>query len=112
MCEYVFGGMDEARGAGGGGGGAPWICLFVWAFFVNCGTFYDYELIALPAPWIWFFFCFFLSRGWYLCTLFYSHTSFWIGSSWTKPLIYVPYMGPSGEGYGFKINSDRVRFPL
>ena len=45
MCEYVFGGMDEARGRG--------------SFFVNCGTFYDYVLIALPAPWIFFFFFFF-----------------------------------------------------
>ena len=103
MYEYVYGGKDEARRAGWGRG----------LFFANCGTFYDYVLIALPAPWIWLGFFFLSSGGWYLYTLFYSHTSFSIiGSSWTKPLIYVPYMGPSGEGYGFKINSDGDRFPL
>ena len=29
MCEYVYGGTDEARGAGD-------------HFFENCGTFYNY----------------------------------------------------------------------
>ena len=51
-------------GRGGGGGGS---------FFAKCGTFYDYVLIALPVPWIFFFL---FSGGWYPYTLFYSHTSF------------------------------------
>ena len=62
MCEYVFGGMDEARGAGGGGG----------SFFMICGTFYDYELIALPAPWICCFFLFFF-REVGTCVLYSIH---------------------------------------
>ena len=62
MCEYVFGGMDEARGGGGWG-----------SFFVNCGTFYDYVLIALPAPSICFFvfLLFFLEVG--TCVLYSIH---------------------------------------
>ena len=45
MCEYVYVGMDEARGAGD-------------HFFLNCGTFYNYVLIALQP-----FFFFFLGGG-------------------------------------------------
>ena len=57
VCVWGYG-----WGEGGGGG--------LNHFFVNCGTFYDYELIALPAPWIcccvFFCFVFFSSQGWYL----------------------------------------------
>ena len=60
MCEYVYGGTDEARGGGGRGGD----------FLQIVGLFYDYVLIALPAPWICFFF-FFREVG--TCILYSIH---------------------------------------
>ena len=75
-------------------------------FFANCGTFYDYVLIALPAPWIWGFFFLFLGR---LVPVYFILFIYFILDHWVlmdKASYICPIYGPEWRGLWILMGFD------